>query len=212
MKNIQKVAILGGNGRTGNYLVSQLLEKGFDLKVLLRNPENFPIQNPKIEIVKGDALEIDCIRDLLKDCDAIISTLGQRQNEPLTALKATKNILKAMKEYAIKRYILLAGLNVDTPFDKKSDITISATNYMKANFPEIQKDRQNAYDALVESDIDWTLVRVPFIDFNVPSSEISISLEDCLGERIAAPDIARFMIKVLEESIFVKQAPFIAGK
>ncbi|MBE8727449.1 NAD(P)-dependent oxidoreductase [Flavobacterium hungaricum] len=212
MKNIQKVAVLGGNGRTGNHLVRQLLEKGFDLKVLLRNPENFSIQNPKIEIVKGDALEMNCIRDLLKDCDVAISTLGQRQNEPLTALKATGNILKVMKEYAIKRYILLAGLNVDTPFDKKSDITISATNYMKTNFPEIQEDRQKAYDALVESNIDWTLVRVPFIDFNVPSSKILISLEDCLGERIAATAITRFMIKVLEESIFIKQAPFIAGE
>jgi nucleoside-diphosphate-sugar epimerase len=29
MKNIKKVAVLGGGGRTGKYLVNQLLEKGF---------------------------------------------------------------------------------------------------------------------------------------------------------------------------------------
>lgn len=210
MKNISKIAVLGGNGRTGKYLVGQLLEKGFTVKLLLRNPENFPVQNPKVEIVKGDALDIDSIRNLLKDCSAVVSTLGQRPNEPLTAFKATENILKVMEEYNIKRYILLAGLNVDTPFDKKSEKTTLATDYMKANFPEIQDDRQKAYVALVKSDVDWTLVRVPFIDFKADSVKISVSLEDCLGERISAVNIACFMIKVLEESSFIKEAPFIA--
>ena len=40
MNTINKVAVLGGGGRTGNYLVSQLLQEGFSVKLLLRNPEN----------------------------------------------------------------------------------------------------------------------------------------------------------------------------
>lgn len=212
MKNLYKIAVLGGNGRTGKYLVNQLLEKGFSIKLLLRNPENDLVQNPNIEIVKGNALDLDSIRILLKDCSVVLSTLGQRKGEPLTALKVTENILKVMEEYKLKRYILLAGLNVDTPFDKKSEKTLLATNYMKANFPEIQEDRQKAYNALVESNVNWTLVRVPFIEFDAVSARISVNLEDCLGERIAATDIARFMIEVFAKSIFIKQAPFIAGE
>jgi putative NADH-flavin reductase len=212
MKNLYKIAVLGGNGRTGKYLVNQLLEKGFSIKLLLRNPENDLVQNPNIEIVKGNALDLDSIRILLKDCSVVLSTLGQRKGEPLTALKVTENILKAMEEYKLKRYILLAGLNVDTPFDKKSENTLLATNYMKANFPEIQEDRQKAYNALAESDVNWTLVRVPFIEFDAVSARISVNLEDCLGQRIAATDIALFMIEVFVESIFIKQAPFIAGE
>lgn len=212
MKNLYKIAVLGGNGRTGKCLVNQLLEKGFSIKLLLRNPENDLVQNHNIEIVKGNALDLDSIRILLKDCSVVLSTLGQRKGEPLTALKVTENILKVMEEYKLKRYILLAGLNVDTPFDKKSEKTLLATNYMKANFPEIQEDRQKAYNALVESNVNWTLVRVPFIEFDAVSARISVNLEDCLGERIAATDIARFMIEVFAESIFIKQAPFIAGE
>lgn len=211
MKTIFKIAVLGGSGRTGKYLVDQLLKKGFDLKVLLRNPEKCTIQNPKIEIVKGDALDIDSIRNLLKDCAAVVSTLGQRQNEPLTAFKATENILKVMEEYKIKRYILLAGLNIDTPFDKKSEKTLAATHYMKVNFPEIQEDRQKAYTALVESAIDWTLVRVPFIVFFGESSEITINLEDCLGDKITALDISKFMAAEMTASEYSKKAPFISN-
>ena len=34
-----KIAVLGGGGRTGKYLVTQLLSQGYHLKLLLRNPE-----------------------------------------------------------------------------------------------------------------------------------------------------------------------------
>lgn len=211
MNTISKIAVLGASGRTGNYLVHQLLKEGFYLKILLRNPENFAIKNPKIDIVKGNALNLDDIRELLKDCSAVISTLGQRKNEPLTAYTATKNVLEAMEEFSIKRYILLAGLNVDTPTDKKSEKTISATDYMKSNFPEIQQDRQTSYKALLDSNSEWTLIRVPFIEFNADSNEIKVNLEDCPGEIISAIDITYFIVNILKESSFIRQAPFIAS-
>jgi putative NADH-flavin reductase len=211
MKNISKVAVLGGGGRTGNYLANQLLKKGFSVKLLLRNPEKFEIQNSKIEIIKGDALDFESIKVLLEDCDAVVSTIGQRKDEPLVASAVTKNVLKAMKEYNINRYVLLAGLNIDTPFDKKSSKTIMATDWMKANFPIIQEDRQKAYVLLEESDINWTQVRVPFIEFSNDSSEIAVDVEDCLGDKISAFDIAVFMTKEMVESNFSRQSPFISA-
>ena len=72
-----------------------------------------------------------------------------------------------MTYYEIRRYLLVAGINIDTPFDKKSPQTLAATDWMKANFPLIQEDRQKAYNALFENPLDWTLVRVPMIEFRV---------------------------------------------
>lgn len=211
MKNISKVAVLGGGGRTGNYLVNQLLKKGFSVKLLLRDPEKFEIQNSKIEIIKGDALDFESIKVLLKESEAVLSTIGQRKDEPLVASTVTKNVLKAMKEYNINRYVLLAGLNIDTRFDKKSPKTIMATDWMKANFPIIQEDRQKAYVLLEESDVNWTQVRVPFIEFSNDSSEIAVDVEDCLGDKISAFDIAVFMTKEMVESNYSRQSPFISA-
>lgn len=210
MKNITKVAVLGGGGRTGHYLVNQLLKKGFSLKILLRNPENFEIQNPKIEIVQGDALDFNSIQLLLKDCQAVLSTIGQRKGEPLVASLATKHILDVMKEYKIERYVLLAGLNIDTPFDKKSPKTLMATDWMKSNFPVFQEDRQKAYDLLEESDVNWTQVRVPFIEFRNDDFKINVNLEDCLGDRISALEISNFMIDEMKSSKYSRQSPFIS--
>ncbi|MEN2486661.1 NAD(P)H-binding protein [Flavobacterium sp. B11] len=211
MKNISKVAVLGGGGRTGKYLVNQLLENGFSVKLLLRNPDNFAIQNSKLEIIKGDAINEESIKLLLKDCQAVISTIGQRLGEPMVASQATKNVLDAMDAYGIRRYVLLAGLNIDTPFDKKGPKTLMATDWMKTNFPEIQKDRQFTFDLLMDSKVDWTQVRVPLIVFSHDSHEISVNLEDCLGDTITALDISKFLIKEMLESHYVRQSPFISA-
>lgn len=209
MKNI-KVAVLGGGGRTGKYLVNQLLNQGFSIRLLLRKPENFKTQNSKIEIIKGDAIDENSIRLLLEGCHTVMTTIGQRPGEPMVASTATINIIKTMNIYNIKRYILLAGLNIDTPFDKKSEKTILATNWMKTNYPEIQKDRQLTYDLLTESNIDWTQIRVPFIEFTDESAGLLVSLEDCLGKKISAHDIADFMVKEMMHPKFIRKSPFIS--
>ena len=211
MKQKIKVAVLGGGGRTGKYLVTQLLSQGYSVKLLLRSPENFQLQNPLIEIIEGDALDIEAVRSLAKDCNVIITTVGQRKDEPLVASQATLNVLSVMDEIGITRYILLAGINVDTPFDKKSSATMAATEWMKANFPLIQEDRQKTFTILSTSNVDWTLVRVPFIEFTDERRETQVSLEDCCGDKISAADIASFLIEQLESDLYIKKSPFIAN-
>jgi len=212
MKNISKVAVLGGGGRTGKYLVNQLLKNEFSVKLLLRNPESFEIVNPNLEIVKGDSLDLEAIKSVMHDCQAVLNTISQRKDEPLVAYATTKNVLSAMKEYNIDRYVLLAGLNIDTPFDKKSPKTIMATDWMKTNFPLIQIDRQNTYNLLTESDVNWTQVRVPFIEFKNETTALDVNLEDCLGDKITALDISDFMIKEMVESQYSRKSPFISAK
>ena len=211
MKSKQKVAVLGGGGRTGQFLVRELLQQRYPMKLLLRTPNNFDIQDELIEIVKGDACDLAAIEQLLKDCHAVISTIGQRKDEPLVAVRSTQNLLNSMARNKFKRCILLAGLNIDMPGDKKSQKTIAATEWMKNNFPHIQEDRQKAYGILLESDLDWTIARTPFIIFEPKSGNIRIDLEDCIGELIKAGDIADFLVKQLSETRFIRHAPFIAN-
>lgn len=209
-----KIAVIGGGGRTGQYVVSQLLEKGFQLKLLLRNPQDFHIKSSSIEIIKGDVLDPVAVGSLIEGCAAVISTVGQRPGEPLVASQATLNILESMRNSGPRgpqiRYILVAGLNVDTPFDKKGPETQMATEWMKTNFPTIHDDRQKAYKILSESDLDWILVRVPFIEFIGDRAEVKADLEDSPGKKISAADIAGFLIGQLSDDTYLRKAPFIA--
>ncbi|MEO6286175.1 MAG: NAD(P)H-binding protein [Dyadobacter sp.] len=215
MEAIQKIAVIGGGGRTGKYIVDQLLQKGFSLRLLLRNPETFTIQDPLIEIVKGDVLDAKAVDMLIEGCQAVLSTVGQRKDEPLVASQAVTNVISAIQKQQISaervKFILLAGLNIDTPFDKKSAETQKATAWMKETFPIIHEDRQKSYAILDASGVDWTLVRVPYIEFNDEKGNVKVDLEDCPGSKISAGDIARFMIAQLADNNYLRQAPFIAG-
>lgn len=39
-----------------------------------------------------------------------------------------------------------------------------ATDWMYQNYPETTKDKQTEYNPLSESNLDWTLVRLPLVD------------------------------------------------
>lgn len=160
MKTVNKIAVIGGGGRTGLYLVNQLIEKGYVLKLLLRHPDNFPIQSALIEIVHGDVLDQIAVASLLEGCDAVLSTVGQRKDEPLVASQATSHILGAIGARPM-RYVVLAGLNVSTPTDQKGQDAMQATQWMRATFPDIHDDRQKSYTLLAESRTEWIMVRVP---------------------------------------------------
>lgn len=116
-----------------------------------------------------------------------------------------------MHECDVRRYILLTGLNVDAPFDKKGVKTKLATDWMYANFPKSTADRQHEYQILSDTNIDWTLIRLPLIEQTDVRNKIKISLEDCPGDKISATDLAHCLMEQLTDNTYIKKAPFIAN-
>ena len=208
-----KIAVIGGTGKSGKYLVKELLQQGFCCIVLVRNPDQYEIKSSLIEVVHGDVKDYEMVRSLVQECNAVISTLGlgQPPSEYTIFSQATTNIIRAMQQYKIQRYILITGLNVDTPSDQKSVVTKSATEWMYTNFPKTTADKQLEYSILVESNIDWTLVRLPLIEQTDARNEVRVSLEDCPGDKISATDLAYFLVEQLSNNTYIKKSPFIAN-
>lgn len=211
MNNHNKIAVIGGTGKSGKYLVKQLLHQGFNFKILVRNPENHQHTHPQIEVLKGNVVDYNSIKELITDCQAVISTLGLGipPSEPTIFSQGTSNVIKAMKELDVKRYIIATGINVDTPFDTKSSKTAFATKWMRENYPISTVNRQIEYDLLVSSKIDWTLVRLPLIEQTDIKGSVKVSLEDCQGDKISATDLAEFLVEQLTSDTYIKKAPFI---
>ncbi len=75
--------------------------------------------NSSIEIIKGDARDYTTILSVTENCTAVMSTLGQPKGEPPIFSTASANIIRAMIENQIKRYIVVTGLSIDVPLDRK---------------------------------------------------------------------------------------------
>jgi putative NADH-flavin reductase len=205
----KKIAVIGGTGKSGKYLVNRLIENRFRLKVLVRDLQNLKDVHPFVEIVEGDARDYNSISSLVSGCGAVISTLGQPKGESSIFSQATKNVVKAMTELRINRYIVTTGLNVDTPFDQKDQKAQFATNWMHENFPETTKIKQVEYDFLSKSEIEWTLVRLPLIVQTEEKFPFNVSIENCPGEKISSTDLADFLIAQLSDRSYIKKSPFL---
>jgi putative NADH-flavin reductase len=213
MKPTQKIAVIGGTGKSGKYLVEQLLNQGFSCKILVRNPDRLRIQHPLLGIIIGDVKDYRAVCSLVEGCDAVISTLGLGipPDEPTLFSLATRHILRAMHACGVDRYIVTTGLHVDTPLDKKGAKSKAATDWMYANYPVSTADRQTEYSILAASNSNWTLVRLPLIKQTHETYGISVSLQDCPGDKISAADLAHFLTGQIADNTFSKQAPFIAN-
>lgn len=203
------VAVIGGTGKSGKYLVQNLLKKEYSIKLLLRHPEDFKIKDPLIEVMKGDARDEKSISLFLQGCHTVISTLGQSKGEKSIFSDATSNIIKAMDEQGLKRYIVTTGLSVNTEDDRKNDRVKMATEWMYQNYPETTADKQKEYNLLTKSNLDWTLVRLPLIHLTNETFTTETSLIDCKGENISATDLARFLVTQIDDPEYIQKSPFL---
>jgi len=212
MKQAIKVALSGATGKAGKYLLQELLLKKYDVKSLIRSPETYTVSHPLLEIVKGDIKDLETARQLLKGCDVVISAIGQNKDDVLISSLATLNIIQAMEEFNIKRYILLTGSNLEVPGDQKSDKNLAGTAWMKTTFPVVVADKQKAYEILTASNIDWTVVRLPWIEQTDERRGLLVNLQDCPEDLISTTDLADFLIAQITATAYLKKAPFVASK
>jgi len=76
-----KTLVLGASGATGKLVVAQLLEQNIPTKIVIRDSATIPdkfLKNENIEIIKASVhgFSLEQIRELITDCDAIVSCLG----------------------------------------------------------------------------------------------------------------------------------------
>jgi len=101
---------------------------------------------------------------------------------------------------------------VDTKGDEKGAYTKAGTEFMYSNFPISTQNKQEEYKLLLESNLNWTMIRSSMIDLTDEKREYAISTTDCGGQKISASSLAEFMVDQLESEKFSKKAPFIWDK
>ncbi|WP_316804404.1 NAD(P)-dependent oxidoreductase [Pedobacter nototheniae] len=210
MQNL-KIALIGATGKAGAYILNTLLTQNYQVKALVRNSQNLTVSHALLTIVPGDVGDAEAVYTLINGCDIVISALGMGNpaSEKTIFTQGTANIITVMETLGLKRYLVITGINVDTPFDEKDAKTQFATKWMYEHYPISTANRQKEYDMLTGSKLDWTLVRLPLITQTTETTKIAANLLNCNGDQINASNLALFIIEQLESKAFVKQAPFI---
>jgi len=71
-----KLFVIGATGRTGREIVEQALARGHRVTAFVRSPESINLQDERLTVIEGSALEEDQLANTMQNHDAFISTLG----------------------------------------------------------------------------------------------------------------------------------------
>lgn len=71
MAQNKRIAVVGGNGKAGRFVVQKALEKGYAVRMLVRNPQRLTVSDGRVKVIKGNAEDISSIQALLEGCDAV---------------------------------------------------------------------------------------------------------------------------------------------
>jgi NADH dehydrogenase len=123
MQNNQKIiAIFGGGGFLGKYLMRQLTKLDYRIKVATRNPylKGYlkPLGNPgQIELFKTDIFNPESVKEVLKDCDIAINLVGilfetRKQKFMQVHAKFPQLLSNLCNENGIKNLVHVSALGV----------------------------------------------------------------------------------------------------
>lgn len=109
MKNI---VIIGASGFIGSAVMREALSRGHKVKAIVRNPEKIKVNDPGLQIEKGDVSSAQLVCDLCKGADVVISAYNPGWKHPNIAgetLKTYPVIIEGVKKAGVKRLLVVGG-------------------------------------------------------------------------------------------------------
>ena len=112
-----KVLVTGATGFVGSNLVDRLLNSGYHVKAIVRNPQL--ITNPNIEIIAGDIRDETIVTKALKDCEQVYHLAGVTSRvKPSTSdfwsinTEATRLLGNLASQQGIQKFVYGSSIGV----------------------------------------------------------------------------------------------------
>jgi uncharacterized protein YbjT (DUF2867 family) len=115
LDNAGPVLVTGATGYVGGKLVPRLLEQGYHVRVLARDPGKLRLKSWKndVEVFKGDVLEPSTLLSALSGVKLayyLVHSITSGKNFVQRDLAAARNFGEAARQVGVKRVIYLGGL------------------------------------------------------------------------------------------------------
>lgn len=206
-----KIAIFGATGRTGNQLVRKALHDGHEVSILTRQIKKVCFDPEEIRITEGNVLSLEKVKETIKGADVVISALGADDiSKPIRMFSGgIENIIEAMKEEGIKRFIGMSGAGILDHPDGDYRGNIDLAPFLQYIFP----DQLQAFETLKESDLDWTMVCPTLMPEGRGSgafrTEMNMLPED--PKPVSVGDVAALIYKIFSENLYSKTRVGVAN-
>ena len=205
----QPILVLGATSGIGKLAMKEALQRGHSVRAFARSADKLEPQE-NMEPWQGDALNATDLGAALQDIGSVVYTLGitERlamlwQEESLFSI-STAVLLEQMKSADVTRLVAVTGFGAG-----RSRCAMSSIERLGhgAVLGRVYADKSRQEDLIMQSDVDWTIVR-PVILTNRPASRATRVLTDPATWRngiISRADVAAYLIDAVEDGLNIRE-------
>jgi putative NADH-flavin reductase len=209
-----KVIVFGATGGIGRLLVSGALELGHAVTAFVRPGRPFEPRDG-LHIVEGDIFDPQSVGDAIDGHRAVFCALGARTLKKANILsRAIPLIINGMHFHMVDRIITVGAAGALYPAGKYQPrlygLLFGVARSTLLRNP--MADQRAQERLLAASDLDYTIVRPPFLTNGPPTGTYRV-LPDALpssSRRISRADVADFMLQQLTDPRFHRRGVYIA--
>ena len=111
-----KILLAGATGYLGRFITEELVEKGYDVKIVVRNKEKIDLEAQNLTILEAQVTQPETLKEICKNIDVVISTVGiTKQKDGLTYMdvdfQSNVNLIDEAKKRGVKKFIYISVLN-----------------------------------------------------------------------------------------------------
>lgn len=109
MKN---VTLIGASGFVGTAILNELLNRGYKVTAIVRNPEKVGVKNNNLNVVKANVTDTEAVIEACKGKDAVISAYNPGWTNPNIYEETLHNyplILESVKHSGVNRLLCVGG-------------------------------------------------------------------------------------------------------
>lgn len=195
-KQRMKVIVFGANGKAGQQIVRQALEKGHKVTAFVRDASKISLVHPNLEIATGDAMSQDSVSKAMNGQQAVISALGT--SEPAHRLVFVHHLINAMREKGVKRILAIGGIGA---LQANEHLKVYETPTFPREYVDVTMAHVRVLDALLTSRMDFTFVCPPMISSSEKTGNYEVQdTYPTKGWSVHSGDLADFMVKELTEN------------
>ena len=209
-----KVVVFGATGKTGQELVRQSLERRYDVVAYARDSSKITIENPHLAKMSGELDDREAIKTAIAGSDCVLSALGPMGKPSDAELSnGVSNILSAMDECGIARFIALSTTSAQDPQDTESFRTRLRRSMIRRGRPTSYEQIRNYSQLIRDSSSNWTLVRIAAILTDKPLSKhvcAGYLGKEAFCNTLSRADLAWFMLEQISSTEHSLRAPAIS--
>ncbi|AVS64718.1 NmrA family protein [Paracidovorax avenae] len=216
MTGNKTAALFGATGPTGRHLIEEALKRGYRLSVYTRDAAKLASFAEKVDIVVGDLQDRNAIAKCVQGADAVISALGPnglKTQGDRPVMHGLSHIIAAMQQAGVRRLVQISTAAYRDPKDG-FDLGSRANALMfKLIARKAYDDIKATGELIANSDLDWTLVRIPFLKDGPANGKIDVGWygKTRLGSKLSRGNLADFLVGQIADKKFVRAAPGIAN-